>query len=161
MQSARHGLTGMFFMVVTFRKGIIIDDVISGHKRISFSSYRILPALSSSKSESACKKLRLEASQQNLTTGPRDISIFVKIFFENPPITFATICPACCSRKAARRDGDCFLCRRATFYWRNSGANSLQKCMRIFQKNWHKILNISRPCGQILMKSCPAGAKTM
>jgi len=25
----------------------------------------------------------------------------------------------------------------------------------------HKILNISRPCGQILMKSCPAGAKTM
>ena len=34
MQSARHGLTGMFFMVVTFRKGIIIDDVISWHKRI-------------------------------------------------------------------------------------------------------------------------------
>ena len=61
----------------------------------------------------------------------------------------------------ARRDGDCFLCRRATFYWHNSGANSLQKCMRIFRKFWHKILNISRPCGQILMKSCPAGAKTM
>ena len=34
VQSARHGLTGMFFMVVTFRKGIIIDDVISWHKRI-------------------------------------------------------------------------------------------------------------------------------
>ena len=61
----------------------------------------------------------------------------------------------------ARRDGDCFLCQRATFYWHNSGANSLQKCMRIFEKILHKILNISRPCGQILMKSCPAGAKTM
>ncbi len=34
MQSARHGLTGMFFMVVTFREGIIIDDVISWHKMI-------------------------------------------------------------------------------------------------------------------------------
>ena len=64
-------------------------------------------------------------------------------------------------RSLARRDGDCFLCRRATFDWHNSGANSLQMCMRFFQKIWQKILNISRPCGQILMKSCPAGAKTM
>ena len=63
--------------------------------------------------------------------------------------------------RVAHRDGDCFLYRRATLYWHNSGANSLQKYMRIFQKVWHKILNISRPCGQILMKSCPAGAKTM
>ena len=39
--------------------------------------------------------------------------------------------------------------------------SSLQKCMRFFGNFWHKILNISRPCGQILMKSCPAGAKTM
>ena len=61
----------------------------------------------------------------------------------------------------ARTDGDCFLCRRATLYWHNSGANSLQKCMRIFRKFLHKNLNISGPCGQILMKSCPAGAKTM
>ena len=29
----------------------------------------------------------------------------------------------------------CFLCRRATLYWHNSGANSLQKCMR-FSKNF-------------------------
>ena len=63
--------------------------------------------------------------------------------------------------QVARRDGDCFLCRRAILFWHNSGANSLQKCMRIFWNFLHKILNISRPCGQILMKSCPAGAKTM
>ena len=63
-------------------------------------------------------------------------------------------------QKMASRDGDCFLCRRVIFYWHNSRANSLQTCMRIFGKFWHKILNISRPCGQILMKSCSAGAKT-
>jgi len=51
--------------------------------------------------------------------------------------------------------------RASKFYWHNSGANSLQKCMRFFGIFLHKILNISRPCGQILMKSCPAGAKTM
>ena len=45
------------------------------------------------------KSSRLEASQQNLTTGAGDISIFVKIFFENPQATFGTICPACCSRE--------------------------------------------------------------
>ena len=34
VQSARHGLTGMILWLCTFRKGIIIDDVISWHKRI-------------------------------------------------------------------------------------------------------------------------------
>ena len=52
------------------------------------------------------KSFRLEASQRNLTTGPRDIAIFVKIFFENPQATFATICPACCSRKVLLFDGE-------------------------------------------------------
>ena len=45
------------------------------------------------------KSSRLEASQQNLSTGARDISIFVKIFFEKAQATFGTICPACCSRE--------------------------------------------------------------
>ena len=35
----------------------------------------------------------LDASHANLTSGARDIFIFVKIFSENPLTTFAAICP--------------------------------------------------------------------
>ena len=35
----------------------------------------------------------LEAPQQNLTTGSRDIFIFVKLFLENNPSILAAICP--------------------------------------------------------------------
>ena len=35
----------------------------------------------------------LDASHANLTSGARAIFIFVKIFSENPPNTFAAICP--------------------------------------------------------------------
>ena len=47
----------------------------------------------------------LEASQPILTVGSRDIFIFVKYFFENPPSTFAAICLALCPLKCCSSSG--------------------------------------------------------
>ena len=46
------------------------------------------------------------------------------------------------------------------FIGTTAGQIHFKSACAFFGKIWHKILNISRPCGQILMKSCPAGAKT-
>ena len=76
----------------------------------------------------------------------------------------------------ARRDGDCFLCRRATwlveteiaffveqqyFSRTTSVANCGKSGLRIFEKYFHKNGDISSSCGQILMRSFQSEAFCM
>ena len=51
----------------------------------------------------------LDASHANLTSGARDIFIFVKKNSENPPSTFRSICPGACSREVLLYDRESYL----------------------------------------------------